>query len=84
MLAVDERGERAVIGSKPTRMDAHSPGIDELSGLGPDSERDGAIVALYHQSDWSTGRLSRLFGMSERHVFRVLADFDAFREGLAR
>jgi hypothetical protein len=84
MLGVDKEGGQVVIGSKPTRMDARSPGLDELTGLGPEAERDGAIVALFHQSEWSHARLARLFDISERQVFRVLRDFEEFMGGADR
>lgn len=83
MTGVDERGEYASV-ILPTRMDGYSPGVDELFDLGPEAERNAAIIALNRKCQWSSPRLSRLFDISERRVFQILADWDRFVKEMAR
>lgn len=77
MKGVDETGVRAVKGDADGRHDKFSPGLDELTGLGPLADRDGAIIALSQRCRWSASRLAVLFGISESRVRRILAEFRA-------
>lgn len=75
MTGVDESGMRAVKSSGPGRFDKFSPSLDELTGMGPESDRDGAIIALALKCRWSPDRLATLFGITERRVQQIVAAF---------
>lgn len=77
MIGVDQQGVRAVRGDTRGRHDADSPGMDELTGLGAEAERDAAIVALSLRCRWSSARLARMFGLSSRRINQVVAAFNA-------
>jgi hypothetical protein len=66
---------------KPGQYDGFSPGLDELTGLGRQSERDGAIVALNLKCGWSAARIAKMFRMSERMVQKVVSRFKSDHPG---
>jgi len=72
-------GTKASKGSHRGRHDKFPPSLSELTGLGPEVERDGAIIVLGTAHDWSPSRLAALFGISEPHVYRVLSDWKSER-----
>lgn len=74
VIGVDKAGARVAKGGR-TQLDKFSPSLEELTGLGPEIERDGAIVALSIKCRWSPTRLSKLFGISASRVYQILADY---------
>ena len=49
--------------------------VSELTGAPPSYDRRAAIIALALCHDWTTRQLADLFGVSQRWVQAILADF---------
>lgn len=75
VTGANEAGVKVEHGGSVPYWTRKSPSVPELTGLGEETDRDAAIVALSIAHDWSASRLSNLFGISERHVRRVVLDF---------
>lgn len=81
MIVADQQGLKRDSVSMPSRWSRRQVGIAELTGLEGVEERDAAIIALALQSQWSVGRLAKLFDLSERWVYKILSDFRRERAG---
>jgi hypothetical protein len=82
MICRDHEGIRQDLVSTSPRWARRPASVAELAGLGPTAERDAAIIALSKKCGWSVKRLSRLFDLSERWVFKILKDFRDEAEAL--